>query len=172
MTVGRRHPDCVGSPRQRVVSRINSVGRRSAERPSRAGRRPVGRPPCARAVHCLMIGANSKLTQKSTGMEIGLRACFKICRRPVFGQKAAWPRCSSVTDPWRVCSLVAPRHAAFCPKTLRAAGLLPVAGVGSFLTARCEDARNSPPWPRPKSLAAGPLLILKQALNQKGNVWP
>src|SRR6266487_3453184 len=52
---------------------------------------------------------------------------------------------------------------AFCPKTLRAAGLLPVAGVGSFLTARCGDARNSPPWPRPKSLAAGPLLILKQA---------
>src|SRR5260370_728082 len=53
---------------------------------------------------------------------------------------------------------------AFCPKTLRAAGLLPVAGVGSFLTARCGDARNSPPWPRPKSLAAGPLRILKQAL--------
>src|SRR6266849_9925380 len=54
---------------------------------------------------------------------------------------------------------------AFSPKTLRAAGLLPVAGVGSFLTARCGDARNSPPWPRPKSLAAGLLLILKQALD-------
>jgi len=53
---------------------------------------------------------------------------------------------------------------AFCPKTLRAAGLLPVARVGSLLTARCGDARNSPPWPRPKSLAAGPLLILKQTL--------
>src|SRR6266849_9399902 len=37
--------------------------------------------------------------------------------RRVFGQKAAWLRCSSVTDPWRVCSLVAPRHPAFCPKT-------------------------------------------------------
>src|SRR2546428_140613 len=55
---------------------------------------------------------------------------------------------------------------AFCPKTLRAADLLPVAGVGSFLTARCGDARNSPPWPRPKSLAAGLLLILKQALRR------
>src|SRR6266849_9907808 len=53
---------------------------------------------------------------------------------------------------------------AFCPKTLRAAGLLPVAGVGSFLIARCGDARNSPPWPRPKSLAAGLLLISKHAL--------
>src|SRR5258708_7794037 len=53
---------------------------------------------------------------------------------------------------------------AFSPKTLRAAGLLSVAGVGSFLTARCGDARNSPPWPHPKSLAAAPLVVSKQAL--------
>src|SRR5712664_1533660 len=53
---------------------------------------------------------------------------------------------------------------AFSPKTLRAAGLLSVAGVGSFLTARCGDARNSPPWPQPKSLAAAPLVVSKQAL--------
>ncbi len=46
----------------------------------------------------------------------------------------------------------------------RAAGLLSVAGVGSFLTARCGDARNSPPWPQPKSLAAAPLVVSKQAL--------
>src|SRR5712692_1881314 len=39
--------------------------------------------------------------------------------RRVFGQKAVWLRCSSVTDRWRVCSLVAPRHPAFCPKTGR-----------------------------------------------------
>src|SRR6266446_3709591 len=94
------------------------------------------------------------------------RACFKIRRGPVFGQKAGWrgatrehTRQRSVTEEQR-------SQTAFCPKTLRAAGLLPVAGVGSFLTARCGDARNSPPWPRPKSLAAGPLLILKQALCQ------
>ena len=37
--------------------------------------------------------------------------------RRVFGHKAVWLRCSSVTDRWRVCSLVAPRHPAFCPKT-------------------------------------------------------
>src|SRR6266567_9314737 len=54
---------------------------------------------------------------------------------------------------------------AFSPKTLRAAGLLSVAGVGSFLTARCGDARNSPPWPQPKSLAAAPLVVSKQALS-------
>src|SRR5438445_9730387 len=37
--------------------------------------------------------------------------------RRVFGQKPVLLRCSSVTDRWRVCSLVAPRHPAFCPTT-------------------------------------------------------
>jgi len=65
-------------------------------------------------------------------------------------------------------------------QTLRAAGLLPVACVGSAITARggdalaCVgsaitarggDALASPPWPPPKSLAAGPLSISKQALD-------
>src|SRR3989442_14759517 len=57
---------------------------------------------------------------------------------------------------------------AFSPKTLRAAGLLSVAGVGSFLTARCGDARNSPPWPQPKFLAAAPLVVSKEALRRMG----
>src|SRR5687767_7800786 len=39
---------------------------------------------------------------------------------------------------------------AFSAKTLRAAGLLPAACVGSDLTARCGDARSSPPWPTAK----------------------
>src|SRR2546428_9146593 len=66
-----------------------------------------------------------------------LRACFKIRRGPVFGQKAGWrgatrehTRQRSVTEEQR-------SQTAFCPKTLRAAGLLSVAGVDSFLTARC-----------------------------------
>ena len=45
---------------------------------------------------------------------------------------------------------------AVSPKTLRAAGLLPVASVGSAVAARCGDAPASPPWPPPKSLAEGP----------------
>ena len=53
---------------------------------------------------------------------------------------------------------------AFSTKTLRAAGLLSVAGVGSTVTARCGDAPASPPWPQPKSLAAGPHAIFRQAL--------
>ena len=55
---------------------------------------------------------------------------------------------------------------AFCVKTLRAAGLLALAGVGSVVTARCGDAPPSPPWPKPKYLAAAPLAILRQALKQ------
>ena len=41
-----------------------------------------------------------------------------------------------------------------------------VAGVGSVVTARCGDAPTSPPWPQPKSLAAAPLVIFKQALKR------
>ncbi len=42
--------------------------------------------------------------------------------REVFTQEALWLRCSSVTDHWRVCSLVAPRHRASCAET----GPLPI----------------------------------------------
>ena len=37
--------------------------------------------------------------------------------RRVFAQKAVWLRCSSLTDPPGICSLVAPRYPAFCTKT-------------------------------------------------------
>jgi hypothetical protein len=93
-----------------------------------------------------------------------LRACLKIARGAVFAQKAVWRGATkenilhgSSTEEQR-------SQTAFCAKTLRAAGLLPVACVGSVLTARFGDARTSPPWPQPKSLAAAPLAIFKQAL--------
>ena len=71
---------------------------------------------------------------------------------------------AATTEQLRKHSRAGRSQTAFSPKTLRAAGLLSVAGVGSFLTARCGDARNSPPWPQPKSLAAAPLVVSKQAL--------
>ena len=37
-------------------------------------------------------------------------------------------------------------------------------GVGSVGPARFGDAPSSPPWPKPKSLAAAPLAIFRQAL--------
>ncbi len=53
---------------------------------------------------------------------------------------------------------------AFSFTTLRAAGLLAVARVGSAVTARSGDAPTSPPRPQPKFLAAGPHAIFRQAL--------
>ena len=75
-------------------------------------------------------------------------SCFRgkagLARR----EERAYPQWS-VSDEQR-------RQSGFYARTLRAAGLLPVAFVGSALTARVGDARALPPWPQPKSPAAGP----------------
>jgi hypothetical protein len=44
---------------------------------------------------------------------------------------------------------------------------LSLPGVGSVGTARFGDAPFSPPWPKPKSLAAAPLAIFRQALKKQ-----
>src|SRR5713101_8023160 len=89
----------------------------------------------------------------------------------VFGEKAGWRGATkealraATTEQLRRHSRAGRSQTAFSPKTLRAAGLLSVAGVDSFLTARCgRCARPKPPWPQPKSLAAAPLVVSKQAL--------
>ena len=46
------------------------------------------------------------------------------------------------------------------------ARLLALAGVGSAIAARWGDAQASPPWPPPKSTAAGPLSIFRQTLGE------
>ena len=97
--------------------------------------------------------------------------CFRAKGRmaPPSRRYGATRRREERAYPWWICErgAIPPwrDQMAFCAKTLRAARLLSVAGVGSLLTARFGDARNSPPWPRPKSAAAGPLFILIQALN-------
>src|SRR5216684_8930967 len=94
-----------------------------------------------------------------------LRACLETTRGAVFGEKAGWRGATKENIPGGSSTEEQRSQTAFSAKTLRAAGLLPVAGVDSFLTARCGDARNSPPWPQPKSLAAAPLIVSKQALS-------
>src|SRR5713226_139096 len=96
-----------------------------------------------------------------------LRACLETTRGAVFGEKAGWRGATKENIPGGSSTEEQRSQTAFSPKTLRAAGLLSVAGVGSFLTARCGDARNSPPWPQPKSLAAAPLVVSKQALRRR-----
>src|SRR5713101_6530064 len=95
-----------------------------------------------------------------------LRACLETTRGAVFGEKAGWRGATKENIPGGSSTEEQRSQTAFSAKTLRAAGLLSVAGVGSFLTARCGDARNSPPWPQPKSLAAAPLVVSKQALKR------
>jgi len=93
-----------------------------------------------------------------------IRACLKIPRSAVFAEKVGWRgamkeniACGSSTAKQR-------SQTAVSAKSLRAAGLLALSGVGSVVTARCGDAPPLPPWPKPKSLAAAPLAILRQAL--------
>src|SRR6185295_20212337 len=98
--------------------------------------------------HCLDTLPEGSLKFQPKGRsENCVGSCFRgkgcMARR----DEGAYPQ-RSVTEEQR-------SQAAFSPKTLRAAGLLSVASVGSVVTARCGDAPPSPPWPQPKSLAAG-----------------
>src|SRR5437879_13257196 len=77
---------------------------------------------------CARTTAAQRNAIERSGRGRVIKACFKIRRGPVFGQKAGWrgatrehTRHGSVTEEQR-------SQTAFCPKTLRAAGLLPVAG--------------------------------------------
>src|SRR6266436_4360873 len=102
--------------------------------------------------------------------KLRLRACLETTRGAVFGEKAGWRGATKENIPGGSSTEEQRSQTAFSAKTLRAAGLLSVAGVGSFLTARCGDARNSPPWPQPKSLAAAPLVVSKQALRFRASI--
>src|SRR5260370_11673686 len=95
-----------------------------------------------------------------------LRACLETMRGAVLGEKAGWRGATKENIPGGSSTEEQRSQTAFSAKTLRAAGLLPVAGVDSFLTARSGDARVSPPWAQPKSLAAAPLVVSKQALSR------
>src|SRR4030095_8760258 len=83
---------------------------------------------------------------------------------PVFAAKARWQGATREHTPKGSVTEEQRRQRGFGAKTLRAAVLLSRAGVGSAVTARCGDAPASPPWPRPKPHAAGPIAIFRQAL--------
>src|SRR5208283_1492884 len=78
-----------------------------------------------------------------------VRACLKTTRGSVFEEKAGWRGATKENIPGGSSTEEQRSQAAFSSKTLRVAGLLPVAGVGSAVTARCGDAPASPPWPQP-----------------------
>src|SRR5215204_4057161 len=94
-----------------------------------------------------------------------LRACLKIRKGAVFALQVGWRGATKENIPGGSSTEEQRSQPACGAKTLRAAGLLPVGFVGSVLTARCGDARTSPPRPQPKSLAAAPFPIFRQALS-------
>ncbi len=73
--------------------------------------------PAARDFGCGQGGETGASPQRAVTVEPTLAAGKRPAARRVFAEKAAGLRCSSVTDRWRVCSLVAPRPAAFSAKT-------------------------------------------------------
>jgi hypothetical protein len=94
-----------------------------------------------------------------------LRACLKIRKGAVFSPRAGWRGATKENILYGSSTEEQRSQPACGEKTLRAAGLLPVGFAGSALTARCGDTRTSPPRPQPKSLAAAPFPIFRQALN-------
>src|SRR6185312_7519606 len=122
-----------------------------------------------------------------------LRACRKIRLDAVFGEKAGWRgatketamRDSALTQFEQLTGRAWEAHipgvsstekqrsqTAFSAKTLRAAVLLPVDCVGLAVTAHCGDAPASPPCPQPKSPAAAPSPIFRQALRERAQQFP
>ena len=73
--------------------------------------------PAARDFGRSQGGAVGASPQRAVTAEPTPAADKRPAARRVSKQRAAWLRCASVTDRWRVCSLVAPRHAALCSKT-------------------------------------------------------
>src|SRR5215213_1425766 len=96
-------------------------------------------------------------------MRFLLRACLKFRKGAVIAPQVGWRGTTKENIPCGSSTEEQRSQPARGEKTLRAAGLLSVAGVGSVLTARCGDARTSPPCPQPKSLAAAPFPIFRQA---------
>ena len=77
----------------------------------------IGRDPATRNFGPGQGGEAGASPQRAVTAEPTPGRAKRTVARRVFAEKAGWLRCSSVTDRWRVCSLVAPRHPAFSAKT-------------------------------------------------------
>src|SRR5215218_8897471 len=126
--------------------------------------RPTTTPPSASFNVCGCACAQTGQAAQRTTHIIQLRACLKIWKGAVCAPQAGWRGATKENIPGGSSTEEQRSQPACGMQTLRAAVLLALAGVGSVLTARCGDARTSPPWPQPKSLAAAPFLIFRLAL--------
>src|SRR6266704_2885964 len=102
------------------------------------------------------------------------RACLETTRGAVFGEKAGWRDATKENIPGGSSTEEQRSQTAFSAKTLRAAGLLSVAGVGSFLTARCGALRAAkaalatakiPRRSAPRSFQTGSKMLMVRHFN-------
>ena len=80
-------------------------------------------------------------------------------------QKVGWRGATKENTPCGSSTKEQRSQTTFCAKTLRAAFLSSLSSVSSVAAARFGDAPPSPPWPKPKSIVAAPLVIFRQALS-------
>src|SRR5213593_3165163 len=73
--------------------------------------------PAARGFGCGQGGEGGASPQRAVTTEPTQATDKRPAALMVFEEMAASLRCSSVTDPWRVCFLVAPRQSAISSKT-------------------------------------------------------
>ena len=97
-------------------------------------------------------------------IDIGLRACLIIWKDAVFVPKPVWLGATRENSPRGSATGEQQRQTGLGAKTLRVTALLPWSFVVAFVTARYGDAPTAPPRPRPKSPAAAPFPIFRQAL--------
>ena len=77
----------------------------------------IGRGPAARDFGRGRGGEAGASPQRAVTAEPTKAAAKRTAALRVFAEKALWLRCSSLTDRWRVCSLVTPCQRAFSAKT-------------------------------------------------------
>ena len=104
-----------------------------------------------------------KLT--AVNLSVYLRACLKITKGTASKTKARGRARAKAKIDDELMASGQQNQVIRGGENLQTAGLLAVGGVGPVVTARGGDAPTPPPDPRPKSLAAVPLGIFRQALS-------
>src|SRR5215218_1180741 len=112
-----------------------------------------------------LTGCPENLAQQRYAQE-HLGACLKTRKGAVFAPEAGWRGATKENIPCGSSTEEQRSQPASGAKTLWAAGLLSV-GLRWLSPYSRRDARTSPPWPQPKSLAAAPFLVFSQGLMRR-----
>jgi len=107
----------------------------------------------------------------SAPVAVPLRACLKTGSGAVFVAKAGSRGATKENTPRGSSTEEQRSETALAAKTLRAACLLALDFVVADVTARCGEVPSAPPRPKPKSPAAAPFPVCKQALRSSPHTY-